>query len=56
MDNFTELVVKMREAQKAYSRNRSLDNFNDAKHLETLVDREIERLKMRKEEKPDKFR
>lgn len=44
MTGFEKLVFDMREAQKRYFRDRSMDALRDAKSLERRVDEELERI------------
>jgi len=41
---FFKTVVKMREAQKLYFKTKSSMSLNDAKELERIIDKEIERV------------
>lgn len=40
-----ELLIKMRDAQKAFFNNRSQQNFNEAKRLERLADAKLSTIK-----------
>ena len=41
LKEFAKLVKLMRERQKAYFRNRSAADLSQAKHFESLVDKQI---------------